>query len=133
MILVGIAPKKSKVVILGITYKENCPDTRNRKVKDIINRLAEYNIRPVVIDPWASISDAKREYNIDLLSMEEAKDADCVILVVAHNEFRNLTWKQIAAMYKAEAPMDERVLIDVKGLRNRYEAAEEMEVMMKSI
>lgn len=97
IILAGIAPKKSKIVILGITYKENCPDTRKSKVKDIINRLAEYNIRPVVIDPWASIADAKREYNIDLLSMKEAKDADCVILTVAHNEFKNLTWKQIAA------------------------------------
>lgn len=125
MIKAGIAPKKSKVIILGLTFKENCPDTRNSKVEDIINRLAEYGIRPIVIDPWANPVDAKREYNVDLKPMEEAKGADCVILAVAHNEFKELTWEQIAAMYKDGAPMSERVLIDVKGLRNRYEAADQ--------
>lgn len=125
MIKAGIAPKKSKVVILGLTFKENCPDTRNSKVEDIINRLAEYDIKPVVIDPWASPADAKREYNVEIKLMDEAKDADCVIFAVAHNEFRDLTWEQIAAMYREGAPMNERVLIDVKGLRNRCEAAEQ--------
>lgn len=125
MIKAGIAPKKSKVVILGLTFKENCPDTRNSKVEDIINRLAEYDIIPDVIDPWANPLDAKREYNVELKPMSEAKDADCVILAVAHNEFKELTWEQIAAMYKADSPMNERVLIDVKGLRNRYEADEQ--------
>lgn len=125
MIKAGIAPKKSKVIILGLTFKENCPDTRNSKVEDIINRLAEYDIEPIVIDPWANPADAMREYNVDLKPMEEAKNADCVILAVAHNEFKELTWEQIAAMYKDGVPMNERVLIDVKGLRNRYEAAEQ--------
>lgn len=125
MIKAGIAPKKSKVVILGLTFKENCPDTRNSKVEDIINRLAEYDIKPVVIDPWANPADAKREYDVNLKPMEEAKDADCVILAVAHNEFKELTWNQIAAMYKDGVPMNERVLIDVKGLRDQYEVAEQ--------
>lgn len=125
MIKAGIAPKKSKVVIFGLTFKENCPDIRNSKVEDIINRLAEYDIKPVVIDPWASPRDAKREYDVDLKPMDEARDADCVLLAVAHNEFKELTWDQIAAMYKDSTPMNERVLIDVKGLRNRYEAAEQ--------
>lgn len=125
MVKAGIAPKNSKVIILGLTFKENCPDTRNSKVEDIINRLAEYDIKPIVIDPWANPADAKREYDVDLKPMEEAKDADCVILAVAHNEFKELTWEQIGAMYKDSVPMSERVLIDVKGLRNRYEAAEQ--------
>lgn len=125
MIKAGIAPKKSKVIILGLTFKENCPDTRNSKVEDIINRLAEYDIKPVVIDPWANPADAKREYNVEVKPMDEAKDADCVILAVAHNEFKELTWEQIAAMYKTDRPMNEMVLIDVKGLRNRYEAMEQ--------
>lgn len=125
MILAGKAPKMSKVVILGITFKENCPDIRNSKVEDIINRLAEYEIQPVVVDPWVSPIDAKREYNIDLASREAATGADCVILAVAHDEFKKLTWEQIAAMYKTDMPMNERVLIDVKGLRNRYEAVEQ--------
>lgn len=125
MILAGKAPKTSKVVILGLTFKENCPDTRNSKVEDIIHRLAEYEIQPVVIDPWANAADAKREYHVELAEMEEAKNADCVILAVAHKEFRELSWEQIAAMYKADTPVTERVLIDVKGLRNRFEAAEQ--------
>lgn len=125
MILAGKAPKMSKVVILGITFKENCPDIRNSKVEDIINRLAEYEIQPVVVDPWVNPIDAKREYNIDLASREAVTGADCVILAVAHDEFKKLTWEQIAAMYKTDMPMNERVLIDVKGLRNRYEAVEQ--------
>ncbi|MEG0691994.1 MAG: nucleotide sugar dehydrogenase [Oscillospiraceae bacterium] len=124
MILAGKAPRMSKVVIFGITFKENCPDTRNSKVEDIINRLAEYEIAPIVIDPWASSADAKREYNVDLVSMDEAKDADCVIFAVAHNEFRELSWDKISAMYKAETPTSKRVLIDIKGVRVRKEAEE---------
>lgn len=123
MVLAGKAPKDCKVVILGITFKENCPDTRNSKVEDIIIRLAEYEINPVVIDPWAIPEDAKKEYGVDLSSMDAAKDADCVIIAVAHNEFKELTWEQISAMYKADTPMKERVLIDVKGLRDRKESA----------
>lgn len=125
LILAGKAPKNSKVVILGLTFKENCPDTRNSKVEDIIKRLKEYEIEPVVIDPWANGKDAKHEYNVDLMSMSEAKDADCVIMAVAHDEFKDLSWKAIAQMYKEDSKPNERVLIDVKCLRNRYEAVEQ--------
>lgn len=124
LIQAGKAPAKSKVVILGLTFKENCPDTRNSKVEDIINRLAEYDINPVVIDPWASERDARIEYGVELAPMEDANEADCIILAVAHNEFKKLTWEQIGAMYKKGMPMDERVLIDVKGICNRKEAAD---------
>ena len=124
MILAGKAPKKAKVIILGLTFKENCPDTRNSKVADILHRLEEYGIEPTVIDPWADETDAKKEYGIDLAPMEAAKDADCVIIAVAHDQFRQLSWEQIAAMYKADTSPCERVLIDVKGLRDRREAKE---------
>lgn len=116
MILAGKSPKNSKVVMLGLTFKENCPDTRNSKCNDIISRLNEYDIIPVVIDPWANKDDAKKEYNINLSDMSEAKDADCVIVAVAHNEFRNLSLDDIKAMYKSELPDCEKILIDVKGL-----------------
>lgn len=75
MIAVGQAPKKSKVIILGLTFKENCPDTRNSKVADIIKRFAEYEIKPIVVDPWASERDAMREYGVTLTKLEEVKDA----------------------------------------------------------
>mgnify|MGYP005761209801 FL=1 len=115
MIKVGKAPAKSKVVILGLTFKENCPDTRNSKVEDIINRLAEYGINPVVIDSWASERDARIEYGIELAPMEAAYEADCIILAVAHNEFKELGLDTIDKMFK-NIPQKEKVLVDVKGL-----------------
>lgn len=115
MIKVGKAPAKSKIVILGLTFKENCPDTRNSKVADVYNSLMEYGVQPVVIDPWADKRDAKYEYNIELSPMEEAKDADCVILAVAHNEFKQMSLVKISEMFK-NVPQNEKVLIDIKGL-----------------
>ena len=120
MVAAGQAPKKSKVVILGLTFKENCPDTRNSKVDDIIKRLAEYEISPIVVDPWASSEDAMREYNVALTDIKDVKDADCVIVAVAHNEFKALTLDDIKKLYKDTAD-DEKVLIDIKGLYNMSE------------
>ena len=115
MILAGKAVKSAKVVILGLTFKENCPDTRNSKVEDIIVRLREYGVDPVVVDPWASQEDAMREYGVTLSSMEEAKGADCVIVAVAHGEFKAMSLADIGALYR-DMPQEEKVLIDVKGL-----------------
>lgn len=127
MIAVGQAPKKSKVVILGLTFKENCPDTRNSKVDDIIKRLAEYEITPIVVDPWASDRDAMHEYGVTLTKLEDVKDADCVIVAVAHNEFKALSLDDIKKLFKNTADT-EKVLIDVKGL---YKVAELKESGMK--
>ena len=115
MIAVGQAPKKSKVVILGLTFKENCPDTRNSKVDDIIRRLAEYEITPVVVDPWASERDAMHEYGVTLTKFEDVNDADCVIVAVAHSEFKSMSLNEIKKMFKI-CDDSEKVLIDVKGL-----------------
>ena len=115
MISVGQAPKKSKVVILGLTFKENCPDTRNSKVDDIIKRLNEYEINPVVVDPWASERDAMHEYGVTLTKLDDVANADCVIVAVAHNEFRALGLDRIKKLFK-NSPDNEKVLIDVKGL-----------------
>lgn len=115
MIEAGQAPKKSKVVILGLTFKENCPDTRNSKVDDIIKQLNTYGINPLVVDPWASERDAMHEYGVKLTKIEDVSDADCVIVAVAHNEFRALSLTDIKKMFKT-VPDAEKVLIDVKGL-----------------
>lgn len=120
MITVGQAPKKSKVVILGLTFKENCPDTRNSKVNDIIKRLAEYEIVPVVVDPWASDRDAMLEYSITLTKLDEVRDADCVIVAVSHNEFKALSLSDIKKLFKNSSD-SEKVLIDVKGLYSVYD------------
>lgn len=124
LILTGKAPKESKVVILGLTFKENCPDIRNSKVEDIIKRLKEYDIKPLVVDPWASEEEAKKEYNVSLTPIEKINSVDCVILAVAHNEFKTLSWEQINAMYDKNLAIDERVLIDIKGLKNIQEVKE---------
>lgn len=116
MINAGLAPKKAHVAILGLTFKENCPDTRNSKVDDIIKRLNEYGIRPTVVDPWASQRDAMHEYGVTLTALEDVKDADCVIVAVAHNEFRALKLEDIKKLFRARTPDEEKVLIDVKGL-----------------
>ena len=110
--------KRAKVVILGLTFKENCPDTRNSKVDDIINRLMEYNIKPVVVDPWANPEDAKREYSVDLVALNTIKDADCIVLAVAHNEFKTLSIDDIDKMFVKE-DNDKKVLVDVKSIFNR--------------
>ena len=115
MIRAGQAPKKSKVVILGLTFKENCPDTRNSKVYDIIKQLNMYEIEPVVVDPWASECDAMNEYGVRLTKLEEIKDADCIIVAVAHNEFKAITLDEIKKTFKKSSDSG-NVLIDVKGL-----------------
>ena len=115
MIEAGQAPKRSKVVLLGLTFKENCPDTRNSKVDDIIKQLNSYGIEPVVVDPWASARDAMHEYGVELTRFEDVSDADCVIVAVAHNEFRALSLEEIKKLFRA-VPDEEKVLIDVKGL-----------------
>lgn len=115
MINAGQAPQKSKVVIMGLTFKENCPDTRNSKVEDIIKQLGTYGIKPVVIDPWASELDAMTEYGVELHSFEHAYDADCIIVAVAHNEFKRISLEKLKSYYK-KGPDSDKVLIDVKGI-----------------
>lgn len=115
MIEAGLAPKKANVVILGITFKENCPDTRNSKVVDIIKRLKEYEISPIVADSWADIDIAKNEYDVDLVPFEKLPKADCLIVAVGHNEFRSMSTMQLKTLFK-DVPDDEKVLIDVKSL-----------------
>lgn len=116
MIAAGQAPKNSKVVILGLTFKENCPDTRNSKVNDIIKHLNSYGIQPVVVDPWASERDAMHEYGVTLTRLEDVRDADCVIVAVAHSEFKAMTLDELKKLYKKCGTDAEKVLIDVKGL-----------------
>ena len=116
MIEAGMAPKKAIVVILGLTFKENCPDTRNSKVVDIINRLKEFDIEPIVSDAWADPDVAKQEYGVDLVPFDQLPKADCVIVAVGHNEFRSMSMMQIKEFFKEENQDAERVLIDVKSL-----------------
>ena len=121
MIRAGQAPSKSKVVIMGITFKENCPDIRNSKVEDIINRLKEYDITPVVIDPWADVDEVMREYGVKLAEAGEISDADCVIIAVAHNEFKGMPLSEIDKIFK-DTENKNKVLVDVKSMIDKKAA-----------
>lgn len=114
LVLAGKAPKKSKVAILGLTFKENCPDTRNSKVADVIKGLQAYGIEPLVVDPWASERDADREYGVKLTKLEELEGLDCIIFAVAHDEFKKLNVEDLKNMYKQTD--EQKVLIDVKSI-----------------
>lgn len=108
----------AKVAILGLTFKENCPDTRNSKVADIISRLNEYGINPIIVDPRASEHDAVNEYSVTLTALSDLKGVDCLIVAVAHDEFKALTLENIDELY-ADIPNEEKVLIDVKSIFNK--------------
>lgn len=115
------AVKNAKVAILGFTFKENCPDTRNTKLIDIVNELKEYGINPVIADPQADAEEAERLYGITFVDMATIRDMDAVILAVAHDQFKDLAITDMDAFFGE----GKKVLLDLKGLLNRkeYEAA----------
>lgn len=106
--------RSAKIFFLGLTFKENCPDTRNSRIIDIINRLKEYEIDVGVVDPWADKEAAMHEYGVDLLPLEAVQEADCVVLCVAHREFAAMSKEQIAAFYNHKE--GRKVFIDVKSV-----------------
>ena len=115
--------RNAKVAILGFTFKENCPDTRNTKIIDIYNELGEYGIKPVVVDETADAEEALKLYGIEFGTMADIKDMDAVIIAVAHDEFLKLTKDDIRGFFKADNKV--KVLADIKGLLNRKECEEE--------
>lgn len=121
LIVADKAVKGAKVAILGFTFKENCPDTRNTKVIDIVKELNEYGIYPIIADPTADAAEAKRLYGVNFVTMDAIKKMDAVVLAVAHTEFASLTMDQIGRFFGE----GRKVLLDLKGLLNRkeYEAA----------
>lgn len=120
LILANKVVKQAKVVILGITFKENCPDTRNSKVVDIIEALNEYSIEPIVIDPQANDNDVKHEYGINLMELKEVNEADCVVFAVAHDCFKNMSWEQIEGMFGSSIN-SEKVIVDLKNILDKEE------------
>lgn len=119
LIKADVPVKNAKVAILGFTFKENCPDTRNTKIIDIYNELREYGITPVIVDPEADADEAKRLYGIEFVDINEIKDCDSVILAVAHEQFKSLTMNDFEAMFKHNE--NKNVLVDIKGLLDRKE------------
>lgn len=107
----GVMVKDANILILGITFKENCPDIRNTKVVDIFHTLQEYTSNVTVYDPWADVESVKHEYGIDIVSNLPKRKYDAVILAVAHKEFLNLDIKSLVK--------EVGVVYDVKGILDR--------------
>lgn len=125
LIRAGATVKDTRVGILGFTFKENCPDTRNTRVIDIIRELAEYGVCPIVYDPVADRGEAEREFGIKLADFSDIRDMDAIVLAVAHEAFSNLKREQINSFY-TEGLGHKKVLADIKGMldRNEYERAD---------
>ena len=119
LIKADIPVKHAKVAILGFTFKENCPDTRNTKVIDIYKELGEYGIAPIVVDPAADADEAKRLYGIDFQTMDDVKNVDAVVIAVAHDRFLSLSKDDINSFYNPKHK--QKVLMDIKGLLNKEE------------
>ena len=109
----GLMVKDAKILILGITFKENCPDIRNTKIVDIYHTLAEYTNNLTVYDPWANKNAVKHEYGIEISNaLSEDEKYDAVILAVAHKEFKNINIRSLLSSPKG-------VVYDVKGILSK--------------
>jgi nucleotide sugar dehydrogenase len=118
----GKVVKNSHVLIMGLTFKEDCPDLRNSKVEDIIKELKEYSVNISVTDPLANKMEATKEYGVKLEDIENIKEVDAVIIAVSHNEYKKLDIKSFKNKFKDK---DNMILIDVKGILNKEETIKE--------
>lgn len=110
----GLSPRQSRVVICGVSFKENCPDIRNTKVVDIIWRLNEYGVQPIVTDPIVDSTLFYEEYGMEMTDIDSVQDADCIILAVAHDFFKALSINEFIDKYYSKDK--KKILIDVKGI-----------------
>lgn len=113
---------EARVYLMGMTFKENCPDIRNSRAAEVYQALTEYNLNLRAVDPHVKRDAFRKEYGFDLVSFGDVHDADCIVFLVAHDEFRNLTWKDRSRLFRADGA---RLIIDVKGMFSRAEAETE--------
>ena len=112
MLKKGIQVLNSHILIMGFTFKENCPDVRNTKVIDIYRALKEYNVDITVYDPWANVDVTRREYGVELVNELPRQQFDAVVLAVAHKEFMDLDIRQLC--------QENHVIYDVKGILDKH-------------
>ena len=115
----GLDVPRCRIGVLGITFKENCPDIRNSKVADMVREFEAWGATVVVADPWANDDDVAHEYGVQLGQVNAANPVDALVVAVGHNEYRHATPNELRALCRGSQP----VLADVKSLYNRHEAA----------
>lgn len=111
-----ISVKNARVAILGFTFKEDCPDTRNTKVIDIVKELRDYGIEPILCDPEADAEEAKREYGVTFTDYKDLKDIDLIVIAVAHQSFKDKTLKDFDKLYQNP---EAKILMDLKGILDK--------------
>jgi UDP-N-acetyl-D-galactosamine dehydrogenase len=116
----GINVARSTIGVMGITFKENCPDIRNSKVSDLVKELQNWGCNVVVTDPWANSEEVEHEYGIRLGNIDDLNKVDSLVVAVGHNEFRALSPEHLKNFCGSEKP----VLADVKALYSRHDAVE---------
>lgn len=119
MVKNGTDVTTATVGILGVTFKENCPDIRNSKIADVISEFKQWNVNVVVCDPWANAEEVKQEYGIELSAVDSNNQVDGLVVAVGHNEFRHLTAQELRQLVRGEQP----VIADVKSLFDRDDLA----------
>lgn len=117
MVKNGIDVTTATVGILGVTFKENCPDIRNSKIVDVIREFQQWNVNVVVCDPWANSEEVKHEYGIELGNVDAKNQVDGLVVAVGHHEFRDLSAQELREFVRGEQP----VIADVKSLFDRNE------------
>ncbi len=115
----GLDVPRCRIGVLGITFKENCPDIRNSKVADMVREFESWGAQVVVADAWANADEVTHEYGLQLGQVNEQNPVDALVVAVGHNEYRNATISELRSMCRSDKP----VLADVKSLYNRHEAA----------
>ncbi|MCR5831133.1 MAG: nucleotide sugar dehydrogenase [Lachnospiraceae bacterium] len=123
LVLAGKKVRDAKIVFFGATFKENCPDVRNSKIMEILRYLEQYKMKPMLVDTWADPNEVKRSYGYSLDNEKNAYDADCIVLAVAHEGYKNRSLKEWDSFFKS-GNNDEKVIIDIKGILNNAEVTE---------
>lgn len=108
--------KKSNIYIMGITFKENCPDTRNSKALDVCKHLAEYGLKVKVVDPLVNKAEFQREFNEEMVDIGDVHDADCLVFLVVHQQFKDLQPSELAGMFKQQNRPADNIIIDIKNI-----------------
>ena len=112
----------ARVYLMGMTFKEDCPDVRNSRAADVYRALSDYRLNLWAVDPQADAEDLRRTYDIGLTSLTEIRDADCIVYLVSHEEFRQLTWADQKQFFRADGA---RLMIDVKRIFSKEDAEAE--------
>lgn len=121
MLRAGIDAGKARLYLMGMTFKADCPDTRNSRPLDVYRWLKDCGLQPMAVDPLADAAEFQQQFGIPLVRMQDVKDADCLVFLVDHREFRQLQKPQLKAMYRTPLAGQQQVLIDVKSM---FSAAE---------